>query len=517
MADADAEVAAADSLAPSTGVGWEMAEQLLSTLREPTQWFESISESIEVDAASMSRVVSQKISSAKFAEYANGRDEFYSVLLKPRKNTLSSVTLRQPSGTDSSRLLNHEEHVRLARLLITFRFMSIVRSAAETPGPPSTAFLDNFPDQLNDLILVPDIDDPATAWEHVNRVFSTDGGLDSLRRETESPDIPGLIVQLFALCVELAERYYKVVKVKRFSGGAHQVEFSYEQPLADRSTGLLSTRVLQRLFRAPTGVFLVHVPQARLTNHYEFRMSPILDRYVLWQRVVYQAAADRITDSGKDPLPHGHPDDAIHRHDGPWVGRAPGRVLSPNLFIGGGSTATSKLFVGVRYEEVPPGASAVALIAQIPSAFLAVSLAWWSLSHTLNASTAVAGILAGLLGVGNIVADQRITSREAAILNAPLRPRALLLAQSALMLVLTLWLLIRGTVAEMLDVSGYGVLQALAQAATIADPYIGLSVAGSSVLITGALAYRWYNAQKTYGWSARHAELRIAKKKEGVL
>jgi hypothetical protein len=485
---------------------WMAAEQILSTLREPAEWFEAVSENVQLDETQLSRILSIKISSKKYSAMKSSRDDFFVVLLKPRKGTLSSLTLGAAERDGNARLLSHREHIRLARLLITFRFMSIVQLASDSPVEANSNFRATFPEILNALLEIPDIDEPHLALRVVHRIFAPPAVLSSLGGGAEMDDLVG---RLRLLCVELAERYYKVAKVRDFSTRATRVDYSYQQMLGDRSTGGVATRLFQRLFRAPSGVFLVHVPLARLTDHYEFRMSQIRDRYVLWQRIVYQDAAARIIENGSEPqrplVPLVEP-----ASRGPWVGRAPGRVFAPHVFIGEGTAATGKLFVGVRYEEIPPGASATALIAQLPSAVIAVSLVWWSLTHQIGASVAVAGVLAGLLGVGNIVADERIASREVSILNAPLLPRAMLLLQSALMVVLTLWLLVRGTSPDLLELPKIGILQALAQGATSADGYIGLLVAVGSIVITLVLLRRWARAQATFARSGRFAAFLMA-------
>jgi hypothetical protein len=487
---------------------WAAAQQLLDTLREPRKWHESVSEEIRFEDERLFRRVAVKVNSSHAGDLRSTNGDLYLVLLKPRKHVHANLVLEGPAA--SMRMLSHREHEKLGQWAVLFRFLSVVRLLREsdTPLPPD----DEFWATADDLVRIAH-ETPAVAHQLLARRLTATRILGWPWPPDPTDELTFWASRLQALCAELAERYYKIVKLESFEKGPRRVEYSFDQEQEERFRkfpGKRLRRIGQWMLRptarvrralAPPGELIAHVPWARLSDHYEMRMPAIDGYYVYYQRVMHSSGdVEANSDDATVPEPDGperpvvpSPSDSGGRAGRePWIGRPRGRTLSPAIFIGDGTASPARIYVGVRYFEIPPGSTVRALLAHLMGLIVALGLVAWSFTHLPGQSADVAALVTVLVALGTSAAEG-LTPR-APILNAPLVPRLLLYLQGILLIVLSIWLFVRGSVTEstVLPPGPWW-----AQVLDAVDPFVGWVVVGALAVQFGALAYRtvrviWY-------------------------
>ncbi len=409
---------------------WSRAKQLLFSLREPGLWRESVIERISMHDDRVFRSVNVKIAAGQAAKFKDASDAIHLIVMKPRKGVVSSVHVEVSDGQQGARTLSHREHVLATQFMLLFRFTSVV-STAIRDGLISENDRLVFRERARGLIAdIPTEPDAAAAMRNLSRHFAMKRRW--LRQfpgnRKANPELAYEMELLFRLCSETAERYYKVVRVPQFTQGARHVRYRYEQPIENRPRGTWPVRTIKRALRAPSNSLYIHVPMARLTDHYEFTMEPIAGYYVLEQRAMIDL--DDNDHPAKDRV-------------SPWWSKEGGRLVAPGLFIGDGTTARGRMHVGVQFDESPPGAIGHAVSAQSFALIAAFGLVWWSLTHSPSNGFSVAEVLAILLAIGSSAVDWLIPRTQ--LLNAPALPRVALYLQSMALVALSLWMLIRGT------------------------------------------------------------------------
>jgi hypothetical protein len=459
----------------------QTTKQLLRTLRSPHEWYESVAERIEIADEELVRHVDISLRNDRIGHAAE-TDGLYLVALKPRKGAIQHLEVGRDQG--NLHVLNHKEHDRLARMLIAYRFLSLVESF-KTPKQAGRLATAPIADILQKLMSVPSLS--ADDARGVTDELFENGWLAGFPHKT-SKRTRVLMSRLFQLTTELSERYYKIIRIS--DPHTRRVSYSYRQEMETRIAGNLLVRALRAGFRAPSGSFLIHAPLARLTDHYEMTMEAIPGYYVNEQRAVSRAVSNSTSVSTV-------PDSA--RGASLWASRPRGGSTTPHVFIGNGSRSTGRLFVGLRFYEVPPGSAGIAWASSIVALVITATLVPWSLTHEPSDSVSGSALIAALIAIASGVLDNSTPRR--AIVNSPLLPRLMLYSQTLVMISLALWLQVRGTVSTSLPLSSLtlpveveNIAALTAVALTAADTYIGWAILALQLIIVAILSGRSWSS-----------------------
>lgn len=256
---------------------WKESKQILSVLRAPEEWFESISETVRVVDDELERNV--RITLADKPSATNG-DSLVIAIQSPRKGIPVDSRVRdQQVGT---RALSHKEHLSITRMMVLFRFRTVLRLAfAKGKTVRGTAeWANKVGSRLVELV---DSIDTAVNAEILKEVFTKKGHLRGIAKRHRSPSLRREMENLFLLAQTVSERYFKFARLDLSAAAQHHLEYSYAQEREARDYGVRGIRVLRRWFRAPRSLLFIHAPLARLTSHYELRLEPIDGYYVRQQ------------------------------------------------------------------------------------------------------------------------------------------------------------------------------------------------------------------------------------------
>lgn len=488
---------------------WAIASQLLSNLRAPAEWFETVSESIRHDDGELIRDVRVKVRSHYKSLDSTGGDLFL-VIQKPRKNVMFPTLLHSVHDDGSARLLSHREHEKQAELMIYWRAVSAIRALAKVQSDTRDVSLSlTRPAQeiIQGLVSIPSLD-PATATATYSELFRGDWlkGFPSRQNllKVSAHSVIARVEYLSALASELIERYHKIVKMTDFRSTPRRIDFAYSMPREDKVAGSWAVRLLRVVFNTPPNRFAIHVPWARLTNHYELRMEQIDGFYVSEQLV-----------SSTEPLPGGKgtwgrflfawhvlagnwsagtPHDVVASV---WTARPNGATRTAHVFIGDGSKLRSRTFVNLTYLENVLSFTGRAFILTLFSLIISATMVLFQLTHEPQDGYDIIGVIPALLGFAAIAADAVMP--RAPVLNSPLLPRVVTYAQSALLLVLSTWIYIRGNQGSLLPLdqtpfAGYPFLLTAAEfsytALTLLDDSMGFAIIAVSFLLTLSIFWR---------------------------
>lgn len=445
---------------------WSRTLQFIENLDDPTRRLDQIRERIAVDNDDMTRTVSLRLA------VQPGDTEILVSVVKPRKLLAQPVDVERVVG-GSARVLSHREHSRLASWLIAYRFRSVTRIASEH-GLITEADEPLLQETVLALLDLVDASPRSSSdLDPLLDLFDKQGWL--LRfPNVASPTLAVAMTELHALCQELVDRYYKVIAVTDIDREEVLLEYSYLQETEARLYGNTIVRRLRRWFRAPGSSLLVHVPLSRSTCDYELHLEPIAGYYVSKQEVLEspEDGADLAEDrpaSERGAETYGHV----------WWSNPRGARSSASVFVGNGVASRHRLYVSLRLHEIPPGATGRAFAVTGLGTGLLVAIVGWSLLHRPSESASMPETFAALVALGSAVVDNLTPSND--VFNAPLTPRVALFLQTVAALLIAVWLLARGTAADLLHPL-WNWLVPLVNGLGLADPWIGFGVVCYSVI-----------------------------------
>jgi hypothetical protein len=406
------------------------------------QWMRRVREAVLPIDGEILRDVTIEIDSASFANPADTGN--YVILLRPGKGVHSDLSIDRSHTTVKCRILTHGEHLQVARGLIYLKVISVYQSldVSNTAGKIRLSQMSRKLRHVNKVVS----DSPERARKRLVRSLDSD-----VFREVERGQGKfGPAAQLRQLCEELAQRYYVIAFVQsKSSDFPDMLSYSYSEQMESRPYRRFHR--LRSLFRAPTSAFRIHVPLARQSDHYEFAMSSIDGYYVYEQRVlqddreVPKSTYEKYEKIGR-PFWRNYGESPLRnvRHNGVEISRDNGRIVSPRVFIGNASVLQKRIYVGIRYFEIPPGATGIALLTTLMSLLVALGLTLWTVGQSSEPTTnPSAALLCALVGLGAAGIERVLPKSE--VLNAPYVPRLVLFLQSLGLLLLSIWLLAHGT------------------------------------------------------------------------
>lgn len=424
---------------------WPYAQQLLETFREPENWYESVLEEVEIGDTQRTRKL--EISLSHQAKTRRPGDLLFAALT-PRKGTLVPIQIvGERVGDGTASFLSHREHEQLARNLLVFRYQALIESLRqnklELEGPEK-----ENKKRFSKLLSLPSIQDEQIAKNRLSRIFTADGDYKAIPTPALAIDqIRVEATRLYDLAKLLSDRYLKVMKVHLGKGDERVVSYSYVQDIEDRTTRWHVPRFVRGFFRAPSGVVSIHVPWARLTPHYELRMTGIPGYF-----------ADRVyastTNYGKLPKHSGSrrvarlrarvkSSGTKFRGNVTWVATPSGATPEPSLFIGNGRRFTSRLYARIDFRETPPGYTGQALAYHLIGLWIAIGVISWSYFQPPSFVTAIVALVSTLFGLGAGAVDLLIP--RAPVFNAPFLPRVFMFFSAVEQLLLGVWVLLRST------------------------------------------------------------------------
>lgn len=468
---------------------WDLVESALWALREPQQWYERIVEEVRVKDDELSRRVT--IHLGRDLPISSPSTDLLFAIQTPRKGAL--IELHVANGAEEARveLVSHDDHVRLSETMILFRFLNVVDYALEEIARSARKrFVKTASKTLPGLLRLVSRD-PESRSEPAQMLqfFDTERRLRGFPVGPPGSALADEMGRLFLLCQVLVDRYYRFVRVSRGAAMPSLIRYAYSQEREARWYGWLLVRSMRRWFRAPASLFFVHAPLARLTSHYELRLEPIAGYYVR-EQFVLESADDLATVQRSSNT---NVRTRASRRSTWWSARR-GGWSTGHVFIGNGHRAQTRLYVGFRLLEVPPGATGRAWAGTALGSLILASVIGWSLTHGADQSSIAPELLAALVALGSAALDNTTAQRE--VFNAPFLPRFTLFNQTILAVVTAIWLLTRGTSQSMISVPYW--LGGLSEWITVLDAPIGIALAVTSIVQFLVLTWRSMSAASAY-------------------
>lgn len=462
----------------------QMARQILETLRRPEDWYERIIEEITFVNDDADRRVSLHVNELAKANHQTA--SLYLVVAQPPKGSVQPIELEKYGSGDSARFLGHEEHVRVTNILLA-NYLGGITNLCRPFVVDEEALFASFTQTLARIL---EIARPEARNETVNKrlwgkIVRADGSLRGFPRFGVLPDAVRQETEDFVrLCRMLSVHYLKLIEIKDFDRGPRRVDLRYREDLTLGAKSPSFVR-LRRWFRAPPPKFLIPLPFANLTNHYEVSFQPMEGYYVQSSRVMSRHEPEveiRRTPRGTTTEP--------------WAAYSPGGPGQSTAFVGNGKASGIRTVLSTQVNEVPPGAVGRAWAASGIGSITAVTMIWWSLAHGGANVPPTAALIPAFVAVGSAAVDHLMPKRE--VLNSPLLPRFALYTQTIAMLALSFWILIRGSTSSLNPVERGSGLDQFNHTITNFDVYFGLAIGVLVLVVFVVLSVRSFRSSRAY-------------------
>lgn len=350
---------------------------------------------------------------------------FVYVLRAVPRDKLWSVANCEVSAPGGARVLSHQEHVAYSSNLILARFWSVcgLWVLADTKHNAGQA-----EKVVQELIRIPALP-PGEAKRLLSEHFDGDGVLKILRGQAVDPN---LSARLFHLCSTLTTHYLVGIAFNANCGEFVTIEYSLEDVLPDVDSNFDERPTRKARWRMVLGAVPVqihfHAPLVRVCDSYEMRLRTLEDGYVHSQSVLRATTVDGrrryITlDEGE-------------RRPKTWrraVGSSTGHI-----YVANGTTADSKVFIGIKVFERLPGSLGRSTLIAIGSlcAAVALTVVRWITGGGLDERTTALGV--ALLSLLTFAADAIASERKSRLVVVGARLSQL--ATALLLFAFALWL-----------------------------------------------------------------------------
>lgn len=193
--------------------------------------------------------------------------------------------------------------------------------------------------------------------------------------------------------------------------------------------------------------FRIHIPLARLCDHYNLSMEAPSGYYFYEQRIleetrpIERSQVERgwkrrilLSRRAVSKL------DNIPSNSEVMLSREVGGATIARMFLGNGRRREKRLHAGFRVFEIPPGTGGMAALVLCSCLFLSLLLLWWTGNYIPGSTPSdVPSLLVGLATLGPVTLQSGL--HRANIVSVPLMSRVYLLAASLSMVALSVWLL----------------------------------------------------------------------------
>lgn len=251
----------------------KLSEELLKYMRSPQELIDSVKETIALEARAVISTIEIQFSAQRRSQYRYR----YIDVLHPDKGVPVDISL----NSDDIQIASHEEHIRVARDAISYRYTSITKGVLITANSSVNlkavhSTLGKIKQNLEKIPSLP----PVKALEIFHKYFTDAGEAKWIQKILKVKGVESVkwtdkeaMRSLFRLCKRLSRKYLLLLKIPTSRPSVSQnIKLTVERPYDSQTSSGNSPTIRHRyaLFGSIPTAFRYHTPWAKKTNHYLF-------------------------------------------------------------------------------------------------------------------------------------------------------------------------------------------------------------------------------------------------------